>query len=404
MNTTTTTTKNKTNRKIEMTDRRCEKLTGPTENDKAKEIEYSDARLSRLKLMVSRTGRKTWYWRYVWRETKQVIRIGEFPGIGVEEARRTAIGYGALLDQGLDPQGEKKERRAMPTLEEFARDKYMPYARAHKRSFKDDEAKLKSFILPKLGRKLLCDITRHDVDMHRTEIAKSHTPSTANRHHALLARMLSLAVEWDILKVNPAVGLKKLRERTDAGRFLSPEEIGRLLSALGKEENAIAAAALKVLLLTGCRREEIAQARWVDLDPERALLKLPRTKSGKVRHVPLSEPAVEAILALPNSDEDSEWIFPGREPGRPIHNLYKPFKRALREAGLEESIRIHDLRHSFASNAVTAGVSLFQVQTLLGHSSAQMTQRYAHLAGSALHDASAVAAKAMLKTTQQQEA
>lgn len=81
---------------------------------------------------------------------------------------------------------------------------------------------------------------------------------------------------------------------------------------------------------------------------------------------------------------------------RPVCNLFKPFKRALEVAGLESSIRIHDLRHSFASNAVSAGVSLFQVQTLLGHSSAQMTQRYAHLAGTALHDASAAAVRAML--------
>ncbi|WP_119157715.1 site-specific integrase [Caldimonas tepidiphila] len=353
-------------------------------------------------MMVSCTGKRNWYWRYAWRGEKQVIRIGEFPGICVEEARRIAREYGAMLDQGIDPKGEQKARKAMPTLEEFAWEQYMPYARQHKRSADDDESKLKMWVLPKLGRKLLCDITRQDVDMYRTAIKGSHTASTANRHHALIARMLSLAVEWDLLKVNPVTGLKKFREASDAGRFLTPEEIGRLLAALDQEENVVAAAALKVLLLTGCRREEIAQARWEHLDAERELLKLPKTKAGKVRWVPLNEQAQAVLVGLPNID--GPWVFPGRDPSQPIHNLYKPFKRALKAAGLDESIRIHDLRHSFASNAVTAGVSLFQVQTLLGHSSSQMTQRYAHLAGSALHDASAVAAKAMLVAAQQQKA
>lgn len=384
----------KENRKIEMTDRRCEKLAGPDANSKAKEIEYSDVRVPRLKLLVSRTGRRTWYWRYVWREAKEVIRIGAFPGIDVEDARRIAREYGTMIDQGQDPKSEKKALQAMPTLEEFAQQRYLPYAAAHKRSASDDEAKLRTWILPKMGKKRLCDITRHDIDMHRTEIRKSHSASTANRHHALLARMLSLAVEWEILKVNPAVGLKKFAEVTDAGRFLTPDEIGRLLAALDQDENVVGAAALKLLLLTGCRREEIAQARWEDLDVERGLLKLPKTKAGKVRWVPLSPQAQDVLLGLP--EIESDWIFPGRDQARPVCNLFKPFKRALEVAGLESNIRIHDLRHSFASNAVSAGVSLFQVQTLLGHSSAQMTQRYAHLAGTALHDASAAAARAML--------
>ncbi len=385
----------KQDRKIDMTDRRCHRLDGPDENSTAKATEYSDRQLPGLKLMVSRSGRRTWYWRYSWRQTKEAIRIGEFPGINVEQARSYAREYGAMLDQGADPKGEKKLRDRMPTLEEFANDLYLPYAKTHKRSAADDVAKLRTWILPKMGKKLLSDITRRDIDMHRTEICTSHSLSTANRHHALLARMLALAVEWEILKVNPAVGLRKFRESSDAGRYLSPDEISQLLKALDAESNVIAATALKVLLLTGCRREEIAQARWEDLDAQRGLLKLTKTKAGKVRWVPLSPQARDLIAALPRH-QISPWIFPGRDPAKPICNLFKPFKRALSVAGLDDSIRIHDLRHSFASNAVTAGVSLFQVQTLLGHASAQMTQRYAHLAGTALHDASAATARAML--------
>lgn len=400
----------KTNRKVEMTDRRCDKLEGPDASSSAKEIEYSDVRVPRLKLMVSRSGRRTWYWRYVWRNAKEVIRIGEFPGINVEQARRIAMEYGAQVDQGIDPKGEKKARMTMPTLEEFALNQYLPYAFVHKRSADDDAAKLRMYILPKMGKKLLCDITRHDVDMHRTAILKTHSKSTANRHHALIARMLALAVEWDILKLNPVVGLRKFRETADRGRYLAPEEIAKLLKALDSDDNVVGAAALKVLLFTGCRREEIAQARWENLDVERGLLKLPKTKSGKVRWVPLSPQAQEVIASLP--DIQSEWIFPGRDPSRPINNLYKPFHRALRLAGIETAqdgktgggVRIHDLRHSFASNAVTAGLSLYTVQALLGHSTPTMTQRYAAFAGNTLHDAVALAAKTMLGAVEPAEA
>jgi integrase len=385
----------KQDRQVDFTDRRCERLPGPEPGDRSKAIEYSDLRVRRLKFSVSETGLRTWYWRYTLNGAKRSVRIGEFPGITTEQARRMALELGALLDQGIDPQAEKLARKATPTLAEFANDYYLPHARAHKRSADDDASKLKLWILPKLGRKRLCDITRHDVDLHRTEMAKSHSAGTANRHHALLARMLALAVEWDLLKANPAAGLRKLKEPTPVEDFLEPEQVQRLLAALDEEPNKVAAGALKVLAFSGLRREEVAQARWEDLDAARGLLRLTRTKSGRARWVPLNPFAQKAIADLPEST--SPWIFPGRDPGRPICNLRKPFHRALARAGLPE-MPIHRLRHSFASNAVAAGVSLFSVQNLLGHKSAAMTIRYSHLAGQALHEASAATARAMTAT------
>ncbi len=381
------------NRKVEFTDRRCEKLVGPSEDDRGKAIEYTDARVPRLKFAVSGTETRTWQFRYVFNGVKRVDRIGSFPGIGTEEARKIALGWGAQIDQGIDPRAEKIARKKMPTLEEYANNDYLPFAGVHKKSVGDDEAKLKMYILPKFGRRRLCDISRQDVDLYRTEIAEKLSHASANRHHSLLSRMFNLAIQWDILKDNPCSRLKKFRERTDAGRFLSPDEIARLLAALADEPNKVASSALMVLMFSGLRREEVATARKEHYDAERGLLFLPNTKAQKSRWVPINDIAKEVIAQLPESY--SEWLFPGRFPGRPIHNLRKPFERALAKAGLGK-MRIHDLRVNFASNAASAGVSLFQIQSLLGHSSPVMTMKYAFLAGRALHDASAIAANAMV--------
>lgn len=276
------------NRKVEFTDRKVERLDGPDPDDRGKAVEYTDTRVPKLKLAVSASGSKTWSYRYVFNEVKRVDRIGTFPGISTDEARRIALGWGALVDQGIDPRAEKVARKAMPTLAAFAAEQYEPFAKVHKKSYEDDAAKLRMYILPKFGKRRMSDITRHDIDLYRTEIAEKLSPSSANRHHALLSRLFSLAMQWDIVKANPCLGLKKFKERTDAGRALSPEEIASLLLALDQEENVIAAAALKVLLFSGLRREEVAQARREHLDVARGLLFLPTTKAQKSRWVPIN--------------------------------------------------------------------------------------------------------------------
>jgi len=383
----------RTNRKVEFTDRRVERLQGPEQEDRGKAVEFTDTRVPRLKLSVSTTGLRTWSYRYLFNEIKRVDRIGTFPGIKTDDARRIALAWGASIDQGIDPRAEKVIRKEMPTVEAFAYQHYEPFAKVHKKSYADDAAKLRMYIIPKFGKRRMSDVTRHDIDLYRTEIAEKLSPSSANRHHALLSRMFSLGMQWDIVKTNPCIGLKKFKERTDAGRFLSPEDIGSLLDALDQDYNVIASGALKVLLFSGLRREEVAQARWEHLDIERGLLFLPTTKAQKSRWVPLNNLALEVITNLPKSD--SPWIFPGRDVMKPINNLRKPFNRALEIAKLGR-MRVHDCRVVFASSAAGAGVSLFQIQSLLGHSSPVMTMRYSFLAGRALHDASTIAANAMI--------
>lgn len=159
--------------------------------------------------------------------------------------------------------------------------------------------------------------------------------------------------------------------------------------ALAEDKNTVAASALRLLLLTGLRRNEVVKARWEQVDLEAGLLHLPKTKTG-ARYAVLNSAAKELVASLPSRGLEP-WLFPGAKPGRPLENPTKVMARVLQRAGLDH-MRIHDLRHTFAATCVNSGASLYEVQALLGHSSPAMTQRYAHLASETVRRASEVMA------------
>ena len=354
-------------------------------NSPSKATEHSDTEVIGLRISTNKAGRKFWYWRYTHNGTKRAAKLGEFPALDVVAARKRANEMRAILDQGNDPQGVNDKLKAMPTLKEFADREYMPMARRTKRSHKDDLSRLTHHLLPRWSNTKLSEITTRDVQSFIGEVSHSHSPATANRLLSLLSRMLKLATLWSILERNPCVGIAKLRETPAKERFLSDQEIGRFWQALDADENVIAAGVLKFLLLTGMRRNEAAKARWNQVNLDNGTMYLPVTKSGKPRSIPLSLQAMEVLKSLP-SYETSEWVFPGRFGDRPIDNVDKCMRRTLASSGLEK-LRVHDLRHSFASLLARSGKNLFVIQSCLGHSSPIVTQRYAHLCDETIRDA-----------------
>ncbi len=171
--------------------------------------------------------------------------------------------------------------------------------------------------------------------------------------------------------------------------------MGRILLELPKDENPVAAAALEFLLMTGLRLGEVLNARWSDVDLIHAQYFLPTTKGGASRYVPLN-PVALRILNNQQKGSGSFWVFPGKDPQKPLKNIRKAWQRVLARAGVEP-IRIHDIRHSFASACVRRGVPLYTVQKLLGHASHATTQRYAHLNQDELRQASLTAVEGYLK-------
>jgi integrase len=374
---------------MKLTNRAIEALSGPAPGLSAKAREVSDSEVTGLKIVCSAGSarRKFFYFHYTIHGKRQKAKIGEFPAIGIQEARQQALEWRAAVDRGIDPKEQRDRVRQMPMFGQFAKDEYLPYAKEHKVSWDMDDSKLRLHLLPKFGERRLCDITSRDVQMYVAQIKASHSPATANRHLALLSKMFKMALSWERVDRNPCIGIAKFREpqaRTDS---LSLEDLQKMLKAMETERNTQAVAALKLLLLTGTRREEALQARWEDIDLDNAHWFLPKTKNGKTRHVMLNEEAVELLrshIRLP----DNPWVFPGRDPSRPLNNPRKAFTRILNAAGLPH-LRIHSLRHVFASLAVSSGASLYQVQQLLGHASPSTTQRYAHVANDVLRNASA---------------
>lgn len=236
-------------------------------------------------------------------------------------------------------------------------------------------------ILPRLGKRRVADITRADAAALHHDMRS--VPGHANRTLGVLSRMLTMAEVWEMRPegVNPCRFVKKYPERRRE-RFLSDDEYRRLGAALRDAEreglaSPAAVAALRLLMLTGCRSGEILSLRWDNVDLDRGELRLPDSKTG-ARIVHLGDPAI-AVLRGIRRREDSPWVIPGLKRGTHLAFLHGPWRLILERAGIG-NLRIHDLRHSFASGGLLVGEGLPMIGKLLGHNKVQTTARYAHLA------------------------
>ena len=295
------------------------------------------------------------------------------------------------LSQGLDPFAATEKSKKEMTFGRFASEVYLPSAKVTKRSYRDDESRLHTHILPYLGSKRFDEINVALATqvLHEAK-ATGLKPATVNRIRALLSVIFNLAIDHELIENNPMKRVKKLQENNQIERYLSQEEIHRLLPILDDPDhygigNKTIAAVIKFLLLTGVRKREALDMQWTDVDFSKSSWHLKYNKSGKARYVMLNADAVRILQAMP---QHSVFIFANPATQKPYNDIRKTFDKIMQVAGIT-NMRIHDLRHSFASLAVNSGESLFVVQKLLGHASPQTTQRYAHLQSSTLHQASA---------------
>lgn len=298
-----------------------------------------------------------------------------------DEARREALRLRGEVAAGRDPGGERAAFKASPTLAIFA-ERYLAehaWVKKKHRSAVGDQGNLRVHLLPAFGKLKICDITRADVA--RFHHSMRATPVAANRCLALLSTMMNLAEKWGLRAdgTNPTRHVEKYPERRRE-RFLSDAELARLGAELANAARAgvhpSVIAAIRLLIFTGCRRDEILKLQWVDVDFERGCLRLPDSKTG-AKLIPLGAPAIKLLQALPRVD-GNPYVLPGAVPGKHYVGLEKAWARLRRRAGLPD-VRLHDLRHGFASTAAAMGESLLLIGSLLGHSDVSTTQRYAHL-------------------------
>lgn len=374
------------------------------------------------------TGRKSFIVQYDYRGRSRKVTVGTYGTLTVDEARDRARELLAKVQLGEDV-AAKPSADENPTIAELC-DEYLKKGCKHKKAstIATDKGRIERHIKPRLGKKRVQDLKRRDVDDFFNDVAAGKTAidevvdgkriivrggeGTARRTVRLLGGILTYAVEREYIAENPRKGVKIGRDKSGE-RFLSGDELRRLGEALREAEteglpwqfnegvkakhrpkkaenqreviSAHAVAAIRLLLLTGCRLGEILKLEWSQVDLERGFLRLPDSKTGK-KDVVLGAPALKVLADVPRI-EGNPYVIAGEAKDKPRSDLKRPWKRITTHAGLSD-LRLHDLRHSFASVGAASGMGLPIVGKLLGHASPSTTARYAHLADDPLRRAS----------------
>ena len=345
-------------------------------------IVWDDA-ITGFGVRVHPTGRKVYIVKYRHEGRSVKVTIGPHGPLTPAAARARAAEIVTLAKTGRDLEGKIPRGKRGATVADLAKRFMDEYAPAH---LKPGTARLyrkiiDNRILPRLGKRRVGDIGKNDVAALHHEMRD--VPGHANRTLSVLSRMLTLAEVWEMRPegVNPCRHVKKYPEHRRE-RFLSDDEYRRLGAALRDAEregfaSSASIAAIRLLMLTGCRSGEIMSLRWEHVDLEAGELRLRDSKTGsKVVH--LGEPAIAVLRGIPRM-EGSPWVLPGVRQGKHIAYLHDSWRRILKRAEIE-NLRIHDLRHSFASGGLLVGEGLPMIGKLLGHNRVTTTSRYAHLA------------------------
>lgn len=336
------------------------------------------------------SGRKSFVLRYRARGQQRSYTLGRFGELTLQEARDEALEQLRIIRNGGDPAAERKSYHQAPTVADLAERFMDEHARLKKKpkSIRGDERNWRLHVLPRLGRRKVVDITRADVSALHAEL--SEKPYLANRVLALLSKAFNLAEVWGWRPdgSNPCRHIERYRERRRE-RYLTREELTRLSSVLSQaeyegSESQETLLAIRLLILTGCRVGEILGLRWDEVDFDRSVLRLSDSKTGQ-KTVPLNSAALQ-LLAGTERPDDNPYVIRGAKPGQPLTTLCRPWFRIRERAGLED-VRLHDLRHSFASVGAELGLSLPIIGKLLGHRHSATTERYAHLADDPLRQA-----------------
>lgn len=365
------------------------------EEGKSKQ-EYYDNELKGYMLEVKANNRKTFYLRITTKENKrQSIKIADATLLDADTARTKALKLKRSIEEGKDVIIDTPESTVKTiTLEEFYTEYYLPYVQKHIKSFEANRSLFKNHILPTIGNTPMNEIKKLQVMKLHSEMVhkKRLSPATANKTLIFISHAYNLAKELELeaIEENPASGVKHFEENNARERYLTKKEAKKLLIAVHESENTHLKYIIQMLILTGARRGEVLKARWRDFDEVQLTWTIPTSKNGKKRILPLTPKLYELYKSLPK--ESNTYLFISPKTKKPYTSIFSSWNRARTKAGLAD-LRLHDLRHSYASALVNSGRSLYEVQTLLGHSTASMTQRYSHLSNESLMNAASCAGK-----------
>lgn len=352
-------------------------------------VDLYDTRTKGLLVEVRPSGGKTYYLRYLDRRGRaRQIKLADYRDISLAQARALADKTRNQIAMGIDPLNERHIQRSTPTLDEFFYERYLPYVQGYKRSWRSDESYYRIHVQNHLGHKHLDEIDKHDIiKVQRFRVESGGAVGSANRQLVLIRYVFNCAIRWETPGVskNPTAGIRLFEDLSKKERFLSIDEAKRLYAAVQRSDNPMLQYIVSMLILTGARVREALNAQWQDFDISRRDWRIPVTKSGRPRHVPLSDGVLQLLQQIPTPDS-CPYVFANPKTRRPYSSIFRSWNTARHLADLAD-VRIHDLRHSFASFLVNNGRSLYEVQKILGHSQIKTTQRYAHLSQDTLLEA-----------------
>ena len=371
---------------VKLTDRIIKGLEPPSPTSRGRYKIVYDSEISGFCVRVMRaskdapSGTRAFVMNYRFGGRERRYTIGKYPAWSVAAARKEAGDLRKEIDRGKDIMGERHRIRQAPTIADLAVryvEEHLPKKRPT--SQRGDKTMLGQVIVPNLGKTRVADIRHADIDaLHRSLKA---TPYQANRMVALLSKMFNLAIKWEMRMDNPAKGIERYAE-DKRERYLDGDERARLLVAMqdhtskGKSQ-AQTVNAFRLAMLTGARIGECLSAQWDHFDLRAAIWIKPSslTKTKKSHRITLNSPALALLSEI---DRASDWIFPNTRGDGPQKD-YKYSWAAIIKAAKIDNLRVHDLRHNFASEGVAAGLSLPMIGALLGHTNPATTARYAHL-------------------------
>lgn len=369
----------------------------PTPNSGSK-IKY-DTEVKGFGIRVTAAEAKAFILNYRHAGRERRMTLGQYPAWTLVRARERAKVLKRQIDNGIDPLAEKEERRSAPTVADLCahfQEKHLPTLRP--KTSKEYNAIIRTYILPELKHRKVKDVEKSDIDALHARITKAGAPYRANRTLAVLSKMFSIAMTlkysgqlWRTeADGNPAKGVKKNWE-AERVRELSTAEIEALSKALAEHHDRQAAAIITLLLLTGSRRNEVQGMRWryfdktegtwagVDLEAGSWLKAASTTKQKRWHQIPLSAPALVLLRELRSqAEKDAVFVFPSSSAAGHRQEIKSNWAQICRAAGIAH-LRIHDLRHGFASLLINSGKPIELVKALLGHQQIKMTLRYAHM-------------------------
>jgi len=367
-----------------------------TSAESKSKTDFYDSHCKGLLLEVRVTGGKTYYFHYKDdRGIRRQTKLAAESDISLTQARQLADKARMNIAMGVDPFSVKKSLKDVPTVAAFIADSYLPFVKTYKRSWTTDVSLINNHILPNFGKLYLDEVSKQSIIQFIGAHRQTHMPGSVNRVIILLRYIFNLALRWETagLSKNPTSDIPLLEENNKKERFLTGAEANALIGALKESDNVMLQYIVPMLIMTGARKREVLDAKWEDFNIEQRIWRIPLAKSGKARHVPISDGVLSLLDSVPHV-EDCAYVFANPKTRKPFVSVYCSWHTARKSVNLAD-VRMHDLRHSFASFLVNSGRSLYEVQRILGHTQIKTTQRYAHLSQDSLLSAANEISKAV---------